>query len=154
MAVAVLPYDPVADQVVLIEQFRTGALDDPSGAWTIEGVAGLVEEGEAIEEVARREVLEETGLVARRLDHVCRFRASPGTTTEVVDTYVAEVTAPEAEGLFGQSHEHEDIRTFALPAATAFAWYKEGRITVANTVVPLQHLMLHHERLRRAWATA
>ena len=45
-AAAVLPYDPVRDEVVLIEQFRIGAYEDPTGPWLIEVVAGLREPGE------------------------------------------------------------------------------------------------------------
>ena len=41
--VAVLPYDPLRREVVLIEQFRAGAVADPKGPWLIESVAGGVE---------------------------------------------------------------------------------------------------------------
>ncbi len=53
--VAVLLYDPDADKVVLIEQFRTGAILNPDKAWLMEIVAGAIEEGEIAEEVAYRE---------------------------------------------------------------------------------------------------
>ena len=61
-AVGVLPYDPAADSVVLIEQFRIGALVAGMEPWLTEIVAGIIEEGEAPEEVARRETREEAGL--------------------------------------------------------------------------------------------
>src|SRR5215217_7995267 len=50
-AVAVLPYDPGRDAVVLVEQFRAGLVDAPGGAaWSLEGVAGLLDKkGEAAE---------------------------------------------------------------------------------------------------------
>jgi ADP-ribose pyrophosphatase len=41
-AAAVLPYDPVLDQVVLIEQFRIGALQTPGDPWLVEIVAGII----------------------------------------------------------------------------------------------------------------
>jgi ADP-ribose pyrophosphatase len=53
--VAVLLYDPHADKVVLIEQFRAGAILQPDRAWLVEIVAGAIEEGETAEEVAYRE---------------------------------------------------------------------------------------------------
>ena len=42
-AAAVLPYDPVRDEVVLIEQFRVGALAAPGGPWLMEIVAGVID---------------------------------------------------------------------------------------------------------------
>lgn len=152
-AVCVLPYDPIADRVVLVEQFRAGCVDDPGRPWLVEAVAGLMEQGESPEDVARREIFEECGLECRRLDRAGAYRSSPGCTSEMVESFVGEVTAPEAEGVFGHEGEDEDIRAFAVPAAEAYGWIADGRITAANTIVPLQHLMLHRDRLRRDWAT-
>lgn len=151
-AVAVLPYDPARDAVVLVEQFRAGLVDAPGGAWLLEGVAGLLDkEGEAPEEAAAREVREECGVALGRLERVATYTSSPGATTERVHAFVGEVAAPERGGLFGVEGEHEDIRVEVVTADEAFTLFREGRITAANTVVPLQHLMLHRDRLRREW---
>jgi len=48
-AVCVLPYDPQRDQVVLIEQFRVGALGKVENPWLIELVAGLIDKDESPE---------------------------------------------------------------------------------------------------------
>ncbi len=53
-AVAVLPYDPTRDEVVLIEQFRMGIFDAGHDPWSIECVAGLIEADESLEDVAYR----------------------------------------------------------------------------------------------------
>lgn len=42
-AVCVLPYDPQRDEVVLIEQFRVGAMDKGANPWLVELVAGLID---------------------------------------------------------------------------------------------------------------
>ena len=60
-AVGVLPYDPVTDSVVLIEQFRPGAMRGANSPWMLELIAGIVEPGEADAEVAHREAMEEAG---------------------------------------------------------------------------------------------
>jgi ADP-ribose pyrophosphatase len=151
-AVAILPFDPVTDRVVLVEQFRAGCIDGPGEPWLVEVVAGLAEPDETPEAVARREVQEETGLDTGRIEFVCRYRASPGGTSEQVDVCVAEVAAPPKGGLFGAAHEGEDIRTHVVSAAEAFAMVRDGRITAANSIVPILWLELHHERLRRAWS--
>ncbi|MBA3732659.1 MAG: ADP-ribose diphosphatase, partial [Gammaproteobacteria bacterium] len=49
--VAVLPYDPVRDRVLLIEQFRMGAIESPQGPWLTEIIAGSIEPGEDRETV-------------------------------------------------------------------------------------------------------
>lgn len=153
-AVAVLPYDPARDLVVLVEQFRTGCVDRPGDPWLVEAVAGLVEPGEPATAVAAREVQEETGLEIGRTEFVCRYHASPGGTSEQVDVFVAEVDAGAAGGVFGMAHEGEDIRTLVLPALEAFAMVADGRIIAANSVIPLLWLQLHRERLRAEWRRA
>ena len=151
-AVAVLPYDPVTDRVVLVEQFRAGCIDGPGEPWLIEAVAGLQEAGETPEAVAAREIREETGLAATgRMERVCRYRASPGGTSEQVDVYVAEIAAPATGGLFGAADEHEDIRTHVVAAEELFAMVRDGRITAANSIIPILWLELNRERLRGAW---
>jgi ADP-ribose pyrophosphatase len=45
-AVCVLPYDPQRDEVVLIEQFRVGAMGKTDNPWLIELVAGLIDKEE------------------------------------------------------------------------------------------------------------
>ncbi len=151
-AVAVLPYDPVRDVVVLIEQFRVGALEAPEGPWLLEAVAGIVEPGETPEQVARRELREETGLEAGRLLHVGAYRSSPGGTSERVEVFVAEVAAPAEPGVFGRDDEQEDIRTMPMPAEEAFARRRRGEIVAATAVVPLLHLEARRATLRRQWA--
>ena len=151
-AVVILPYDPVRDRVVLIEQFRAGAIDAPEGAWLIEAPAGICEPGETPEEVARRELFEECGLEARRLEKICVYRSSPGSTTEAVTAFVAEVEAPDGTAIHGQAAEHEDILAHPLAAEDAFCLLREGRITAVTAIVPLLYLETHRARLRREWA--
>jgi ADP-ribose pyrophosphatase len=150
-AVAVLPYDPVRDEIVLIEQFRPGALGVEPDPWLIETVAGIVEPGEAAEEVARREAREEAGLDLADLEPIARYFASPGGSTETVQLFVARIDAARAGGLFGLAAEGEDIKVHVIGYGKAVAWLAEGRIKVATTVIALQWLQLHRERLRRAW---
>ena len=153
-AVSVLPYDPVRDVVVLIEQFRAGAIEAPDGPWLIEGVAGMLDAGERPEETAAREVREECGLDVGRLEFAGLYMASPGATTERVHAFVGEVTAPEHGGIHGLADEHEDIRVEVFAYEDAVAMLRSGRIMAANTVIPLQHLMLNRDRLRLAWRPA
>lgn len=150
-AVAVLPYDPVRDEVVLIEQFRIGAHLRGDEPWLVETVAGLVEDGEESEAVARREAREEAGVELGELVPVASYYASPGTMTEYIDVYCGRVDAGGAGGVHGLADEGEDIRVIALPFAEALATMKEGRIESGHTLIALQWLALNHNDLRQRW---
>jgi ADP-ribose pyrophosphatase len=151
-AVVVLPYDPVRDMVVLVEQFRTGAIEMCDQPWMLEACAGLTEVGETAEEVGRRECLEECGLEPRRLALCCEYAASPGAMTERVTVFVGEVTAPEQGAIFGVATESEDIRTHVLPLAEALQLFRAGRIIAVTAVTSLLWLQANRERLRAEWA--
>ena len=72
-AAALLPYDPVTDSVVLIEQFRFPALAAGIDPVLVELPAGLCEDGEAPETAIRREMIEEMRMSADRLEHIGGF---------------------------------------------------------------------------------
>src|SRR5690606_39083886 len=87
-AVCVLPYDPQRDEVVLVEQFRMGAMARGDSPWLVETVAGLIDKDEQPEEVARREAVEEAGLEIGELWPVTAYYPSPGGSTERIHLYV------------------------------------------------------------------
>ena len=151
-AVGVLPYDPVADSVVLIEQFRIGALVAGMSPWLIEVVAGIAEEGEAPEEVARRETQEEAGLEIQALMPMCRYLVSPGGSSESVRLYCGRVDSRGAGGIHGLAEEHEDIRVDRLAYGEAMSLLEEGRVTNSVSLIALQWLALHRDRVRAVWA--
>ena len=151
-AVAVLPYDPAADAVVLIEQFRIGALVAGFAPWQIEIVAGIIEEDEAPEDVARRETAEEAGAALGALVPICRYLVSPGGTSESVAVYCGRVESRNLGGVHGLPHENEDIRVQVFPFAEAMGKLDGGRATNAVTIIALQWLALNRLRLREAWA--
>lgn len=153
-AVAVLPYDPQRDRVVLIEQFRIGALREPGGPWLHEIVAGVIDPGETPEAVARRESREEAGLELGELVPITRYLVSPGGTTESIHLYCGRVDSETARGIHGLADEGEDIRVSVVSAVTAFAMVADGRIHSAAPIIALQWLQLHRARLRRAWSGA
>lgn len=153
-AAAVLAYDPVTDKVVLIGQLRAGTLHHAEGPWLIETVAGLVEPDEAPAATARREIVEEAGIEAGRMEQIGVYIASPGAVTERTTVYVAEIDSTAAGGVHGLAAETEDIESHVLDRATAFAWLEEGRIVAANAVIALRWLQVHGADLRRRWLAA
>lgn len=149
-AVAVLLYDAAQDAVVLIEQFRIGVLSDPQGPWLLELVAGLVEPGESIEEVAVRECYEESGLAVQSLQHLYKFSPSPGGCEEYVDLFCAIVDSSEAGGLHGLASEGEDIKVHVFDALAAIDMLNTGQINNSFLIIALQWLSLNRESLRNA----
>ena len=152
-AVAVLPFDPARNQVVLIEQFRIGALGVADDPWLLEPVAGIIESGESAPEVARREVAEEAGLELLDLVPACTYFVSPGGSTETCQVFIGRIDAAGAGGIFGRADEGEDIKVRVVALDTALDWLREGRPHAATTIVALQWLALHRPELEERWST-
>ncbi len=150
-AAVLLPYDPVRDEVVLIEQIRIAAYDTSDTPWLLELIAGMIEEGESVEDVARREAVEEAGLLVGRTKAVLSYLASPGGTSERSSILVGEVDATTAEGIHGLVDENEDIRVHVVSRERAYQLVEEGFIDNAASVIALQWLQLHYEKLRIEW---
>lgn len=153
-AVVLLPYDPQRDEVVLIEQIRIAALDTCASPWLLEMVAGMVEPGESVEEVARREGEEEAGIQIGRCKPVLNYLVSPGGTSERISLIAGEVDATTASGVHGLAQENEDIRVHVVSRTQAYRWVEEGVIDNAATLLALQWLELHHADLRQEWCSS
>lgn len=151
-AVGVLLYDPRLDVVVLIEQFRIGALGAGINPWMLEVVAGIIDgENESPEDVARREAMEEAGRTITRLEKLYDFLPSPGGCDERVILYCGQVDAVGAGGIHGLAAEHEDIKVVVLPVAEAIRRMDENRIGNCTTISALAWLARFHQDLRRRW---
>lgn len=150
-AVAVLPYDPLLDRVILIEQFRPGSLADPQSPWLIEIPAGTISKKEKPEELAHRESMEETGCVLTELTSICQTFVSPGGSNEYLHIFCGKVDAKYAAGIHGLKQEHEDIRVINLPADEAFEALSRGKIQTTPALIALLWLQLHRRRLQEAW---
>ena len=155
-AVAVLLYDPASDQVVLLEQFRVGALEFPGGPWLLEIVAGIIDHpGETPEAVARRETIEEAGCDILDLLPICHYLVSPGGTSESITLFCGRVdTSTVTPGVRGVASEHEDIQVHVVSRAEALALLHGGRINSAAPIIALQWLELNRARLLECWGGA
>ena len=150
-AAALLPYDPKADAVVMLEQFRIGPFGQSDSPWITEIVAGLIDGGETPAEVARREAQEEAGLAVGRMLPVAAYYPSPGVSSEFVTVFCGEVDSRQAPPFGGLVEESEDIRISVWPFADILAGLESGGFRNAVTLIAVQWLALHHERVRRAW---
>ena len=149
-AAAMLPYDPVTDQVVLVEQFRVGAMAADCSPWQLEIVAGIIEPGEQADDVVRRESVEEAGLEVGQLHKITRYLSSSGGCSETLDIFVGEVDSTKAEGIHGLIEEGEDIKVHVVSREDAYRWVESGKIENAASIIALQWLQLNYTRLQAA----
>ncbi len=151
-AAAVLPYDPIRDEVVLIEQFRVGALNTPGGPWLMEIVAGIIEADETTEDVVKRESIEEANCIITDLIPLYNFLVSPGGATESVALFCGRVDTTHAGGVHGASEEGEDIKVHVVAVDTALALLQAGKINSVSAIIALQWLALNRDHVRTIWA--
>jgi ADP-ribose pyrophosphatase len=150
-SVAVIPYDPAADQVVLIEQFRVGAMFVNKDPWLLEVVAGVFEDGESPEDVAHREASEEAGCQIRRLVRIAEFFPTPGGCSEKITLFCGIVDSRGVGGVHGLGEEHEDILAHVVGFDQAMEWLEQGRIQAAIPIIALQWLALNRDHLRASY---
>lgn len=149
---AVLLFDPTLDQVVLLEQFRIGALREENTPWLIEIVAGTIDnEHESPMTVIEREAFEETGMILLDLHPITNIWVSPGACSERTSIFCAKVDASQAGGIHGLIDEGENIRVLTMACKDAFELVTNGRITHAASIIALQWLQLNHDTLRLRW---
>ena len=142
--VGVLPYDPVSDKVLLVEQFRIGAMHQDTGPWLMEIVAGMIDTDETPAEVAVREAQEEAGLELHDLKLISHYLASPGASAEEVFLYFAETDLSDAGGVFGLENEDEDILTHVVSATDAINMLQTREIRNALSIIALQWFSQWH----------
>ena len=151
-AASVLLYDPRLDQVVLVEQFRIGAVGQEAVPWVLEIVGGFVPDDESDESVARREAVEEANCTIGRIEHICEFIVSPGISVDRIALFCGEVDSANASGVHGLDHEGEDIRVVVMKAEEAIAELYTGRANSTSIIITLQWLAMNRQRLRQSWS--
>ncbi len=149
-AVAMLAYDPITDEVVLVEQFRMGAITEDQ-PWLIEIVAGLIEADESPEEVVIRESQEEIGCVPSELIKIAGFYTSPGGNSEWIHLYIGKISVDELSNSGGLEEEGEDINPIVVPASDVPFILSTGEVRSAIAIIGLQWFVQNRKNIRQAW---
>lgn len=149
-AASVLPYDPVRDELVFIEEFRTGAMSDPVGPWLLEVVSGYREPNETPEQVIHREAQEEAGLSLGRIEAIGGFYVSPGISTERIELFCACVDSRTAGGIHGVPEEGEETRVLVMSAQQAIDELFR-RINSTGPIILMQWFAANRSRLQTEW---
>lgn len=134
-ASAVVPFlsDPHGDdpQILLIKQFRHAA-----DSFIYEIPAGKLDGDEPPIECAQRELREETGCTASRMDHVYTFYTTPGFTDEKIHVFMASGLSR------GESaHEKDEFMTVeTVTLSAALELVKKGELVDAKTALALLYV--------------
>tara|TARA_B100000519_G_scaffold109168_1_gene94553 strand:+ start:140 stop:757 length:618 start_codon:yes stop_codon:yes gene_type:complete len=146
-AVGVLLFDPQRDEIILVRQFRVGLLDGAATPWALELIAGMIEFGEELEEVAFREVKEESNCEVSQLVKICDYYNSPGVSSEKVRLYLGIVDSENMGGIYGLESENEDIEVVVLSYTEAITGLNKGYLANAMSIIALQWLELNKSHI-------
>ena len=150
-AVGVLPYNPVDDSLVLVEQIRAGAIRGNDSPWMLELIAGVVEEGESDTEVVHREAMEEAACTLSILEPIATVFPSAGACSEQVRLFCGRVESASIGGMHGLAEEGEDILVHAVPRSEAMQLLAQDQVPNGHTLIALLWLAKHGDALRERW---
>jgi len=143
-AATILLYDPVRKSVILVRQLRVPPVLNDDDGFMIETPAGLLDKDDPLTAIIR-EAMEETGYRIDRADYLFDAYMSPGTLTERVSFFAAEIDVAEKAGKGGGlEDEGEDIEILEVPLADAFGMIGTGRIMDGKTIMLLQWAVMKY----------
>jgi len=151
---AVLPFDPVREQIVLVKQLRVGALGASEGAWLLEPPGGVVDAGESPETAAKREAWEEAGCRIGDLVPIFRVRTSPGFSDERVDLFCGRVDTGSVPAVGGRHSEGEWTEIVTLDLDAAIRDLGRGQLTAATLIIAVQWLASNRQQLCELWGVS
>ena len=141
---SLLPYDSIKKEIILIQQFRAGALSRYDENYLLEIVAGIVDEGENPEQTAIRECFEETGCEVKKIHPIQSYFPAPGSSESYYHLYLGEIQAFEGERIKGLEKESEDILVKSFKIDEVRQMLKEKKIMNGLTLVALQWFFLEY----------
>jgi ADP-ribose pyrophosphatase len=156
-AVGVLLFDPMLDQIALVEQIRIGVVGSEiarqrdTSPWSLELVAGLIDKDEQPSVVACRESVEEADVVIDQLEPIGEYYSSPGGSNEYFYLFVGRCDLSNAGGVFGLDEESEDIRVHLFSVADCWQMLTQGQFNNAHTLIAMQWLKLNYQDLKVRW---
>ena len=151
-AANVLMYHPESDQLLLCEQFRTGAyVAGAENPWLIECAGGIIDPGETPEEAACREGFEESGCPVTDMEFITKFYNSSSCLDETTYLYCGRISGDIKTGIHGMVEEGEEIRTHLLPVSDVIKMLDENKILNVTASLALNWFARKHDEIRKKW---
>ena len=140
---AVLPYDPIKQEIILIQQFRPGTISKNVGNYLEEIVAGIIDPGEDPQTAAKRECLEETGCEVKKLIPIQNYFPAPGSSESFYHLYLAEIETFKGKRIMGLKTENEDILVKSYKISEVKNKLLNGKILNGLALIALQWFFLN-----------
>ena len=140
---AVLPYDPIKKEIVLIQQFRPGTISKNTNNYLKEIVAGIIDPGESPEIAAKRECLEETGYKIKKLTPIQGYFPAPGSSKSFYHLFLGEVDSKNGKKIMGLDTENEDILVESFNINHVKKMMQDGELINGLTLIAIQWFFLN-----------
>ena len=144
---AVLPFDPIAKKIILIDQFRNGLIGHKQNPIMKEMVAGFIDNNESPKNAAIRECKEETGCEVKKIKKILSYYPAPGSSHSYYHLFLAEVKSFNGKKIFGRKDEDEDILVQAYSTKDVKNMLNNGKIINGITIIALQWFYLNYKKL-------
>ena len=141
---ALLPYDPIKDEIILLQQFRTGVISRYDDELLYEIVAGMIDENETPEESAKRECIEETGCIVKKIIPIQNYFPAPGSSESFYHVFLGEIDSIDGKKIMGLKSENEDILVKSFKINDVKKMLDEKKIKNSLTLVALQWFFLNY----------
>ncbi len=139
-----LPYDPIKNEIILLQQFRAGALSRYDKDYLYEIVAGIINKNEKAEETAKRECIEETGCKVKKITPILSYFPAPGSSESYYHLYLGEINSFDGKRIMGLEDENEDILVKSFKIDEVRQLLKEKKIMNGLTLIALQWFFLEY----------
>ena len=151
-AALVVLYIPETDQLLLNEQFRTGAyFSGAENPWLLEIAGGIMDEGEKPEETMIREAFEETGSKVIDYEFIANIYPTPGSIAEEIFFFCARIDPSIKAGIYGEVSEGEEIKTSLYDAADVIQMLDDNKIKNGLAFSALSWFARNHDRIKEKW---
>ncbi|MDC3131957.1 NUDIX domain-containing protein [Pelagibacteraceae bacterium] len=140
---AVLPYDPIKKEIVLIQQFRPGTISRNTNNYLKEIVAGIIDPGESPEIAAKRECLEETGYKIKKLTSIQGYYPAPGSSESFYHLFLGEIESKNEKKIMGLDTENEDILVESFNINQVKKMMQDGELINGLTLIAIQWFFLN-----------
>ena len=145
---SLLPYDPIKKEIILIQQFRAGAILRYNKDYLYEIVAGIIGKNENPEDTAIRECFEETGCKVKKIIPIQSYFPAPGSSESFYHLFLGEIESFKGQRIKGMNTEDEDILVSSFSVNKVKKMLDNKTIQNGLTLIALQWFFLNYYKIK------